>query len=383
MPSVELEWTPAGGSVTSQKVYRGLQGGSLTLIATVSATATTYTDTTVAANTSYDYMVQSICSAGGPVDSDPASVTTGGLQSVNLLVIPNAPPQGNTDNVVQTTGYTSEFLTNGFNPIGSPWAVMGWFRADHLAQNFGDPSQQAIADTALFSIQDDFEVISQGPGAYSNDRMTIYREAGAQGDSLSVQIDDSSGNYIIYRYNLYSGSNSPITGIGGSNPYWDSSYSNQLTNDLVHIAVSYNPQETLVNRITVWWNGSQLTITSAPYNSQPSDSNWDEQNKKIVLGWAMNISNTYSGHTCAVSVDELAFFESQINSSAVGTAYNNGVIDIPSNLQLTPDLEWSFESDGSENSNATGAAFSFDQPAGTATYGDGVYLLAKNAAIQP
>ena len=382
MPSVVLTWTPAGGAVTSQKVYRGPDPGSLALLATVGASVTTYTDTTVATNTEYVYMVQSVCSIGGPSDSDPVNVTTGSLQSVNLLVIPNAPPQQSVDNIVQTNGYTSEFLTSGFNPIGSSWTVMGWFRADHSPQAFGG-SGQDTADTALFSIQDDYEVIAQGPGAYAVDRMTVFREAGANGDSISVIIRDTSSNEITYRFNLYSGSNSPITGIGLQNPYWDNTYVDQNTNNLVHIVVTYDAQASLVNRVNVYWNTQQLTITSVPYNSAPSSSNWDDQNKKLVLGWAMDISGTYSGHTCAVSVDELAFFESKVDSQVINTGYNNGVIEVPSNLQLTPDLEWSFESDGAENSSANGAAFSFDQPAGLQTFDNGVYLLAKNAQIQP
>ena len=382
MPSVVLDWTPAGGAVTSQKVYRGPDPGSLALLATVGASATTYTDNTVSANTEYWYVVQSVCSAGGPLDSDPVNVTTGALQSVNLLVIPNAPPQQSVDNIVQTDGYTSEFLTSGFNPIGSSWTVMGWFRADHSPQAFGG-SGQDIADTALFSIQDDYDVLAQGPGAYAVDRMTVFREAGTNGDSLSVIIRDTSSNEITYRFNLYSASNSPITGIGLQNPYWDNTYEDQNTNNLVHIAVTYDAQASLVNKVRVYWNTQLLTVTSVPYNSAPSGTNWDDQNKKLVLGWAMDISNTYSGHTCAVSVDELAFFESKVDSQVIITAYNNGVIEVPSNLQLTPNLEWSFESDGSENSSTSGAAFSFDQPAGLQTFDNGVYLLAKNAQIQP
>lgn len=382
MPSVVLTWTPAGGAVTSQKVYRGPDPGSLALLATVGASTTTYTDTTVAANTEYVYMVQSVCSIGGPSDSDPVNVTTGSLQSVNLLVIPNAPPQQSVDNIVQTEGYTSEFLTSGFNPIGSSWTVMGWFRADHSPQAFGG-SGQDIADTALFSIQDDYEVIAQGPGAYALDRMTVFREAGANGDSISVIIRDTSSNEITYRFNLYSGSNSPITGIGLQNPYWDNTYEDQNTNNLVHLVVTYDAQASLVNKVNVYWNTQQLTITSVPYNSAPSSSNWNNQNKKLVLGWAMDISGTYSGHTCAVSVDELAFFENRVDGGVINTAYNNGVIEVPSNLQLTPDLEWSFESNGSENSSTSGAAFSFEQPAGLQTFDGGVYLLPKNAPIQP
>lgn len=383
MPSVVLTWTPAGGAVTSQKVYRGPDPGSLALLATVSASATTYTDTTVAANTAYVYMVQSVCSIGGPSDSDPVNVTTGNLQSVNLLVIPNAPPQQSVDNIVQTEGNTSEFLTSGFNAIGNNWSVMGWFRADHSPQGFIGGTGQDIADTALFSIQDDYEVLAQGPGAYALDRMTVFREAGTNGDSISVIIRDTLSNQITYRFNLYSASNSPITGIGLQNPYWDSTYEDQNTNNLVHIAVIYDAQASLVNKVRVYWNSELLTITSVPYNFAPSSSNWDNQNKKLVLGWAMDISDTYSGHTCAVSVDELAFFESKVDNQVIITAYNNGVIEVPSNLQLTPDLEWSFESDGSENSKAIGAAFSFDQPAGLQTFDNGVYLLPKNAQIQP
>ena len=70
MATIVLNWTPAAGSnVTGQLVQRKTLTGSFSTIATLSAVANTYTDTTADDNTVYLYQVVTECEVGGPVES--------------------------------------------------------------------------------------------------------------------------------------------------------------------------------------------------------------------------------------------------------------------------------------------------------------------------
>ena len=91
--SIVLNWTAAGGSnSTGQQVLRTLYGAnSYSTIATLSASAATYTDTTAVVDTVYEYKIVNICEVGGPteggrvniVDITCVALTT----SVNGLII--------------------------------------------------------------------------------------------------------------------------------------------------------------------------------------------------------------------------------------------------------------------------------------------------------
>lgn len=69
--SIVLNWTAAGGAnSTGQKVERSLAGaGTYTTLATLSASATTYTDNSAVVDTVYDYRIVNICEVGGPTSS--------------------------------------------------------------------------------------------------------------------------------------------------------------------------------------------------------------------------------------------------------------------------------------------------------------------------
>jgi hypothetical protein len=68
--SIVLNWTAAGGAnSTGQRVERSAYGAnSYSTLATLSASATTYTDATALIDTVYDYRIVNICEVGGPTN---------------------------------------------------------------------------------------------------------------------------------------------------------------------------------------------------------------------------------------------------------------------------------------------------------------------------
>ena len=68
--SIVLNWTAAGGAnSTGQQVQRSLFGAnSYSTIATLGASAATYTDTTAVVDTVYEYKIVNICEVGGPTE---------------------------------------------------------------------------------------------------------------------------------------------------------------------------------------------------------------------------------------------------------------------------------------------------------------------------
>jgi hypothetical protein len=70
MPTNNLTWTPAGGAVTSQRIKRGTEPNPTTTLATVGATASSYSDTTAVAKNDYYYVVESVCANGDAVSNE-------------------------------------------------------------------------------------------------------------------------------------------------------------------------------------------------------------------------------------------------------------------------------------------------------------------------
>ncbi|WNM27557.1 fibronectin type III domain-containing protein [Demequina capsici] len=74
-----VSWTrnaSTNGPYTSQQVQRRLNGGSWTAVATVSATATAYTDSTIAANGKYEYRVVAVNATGSTASAASSAIWT-------------------------------------------------------------------------------------------------------------------------------------------------------------------------------------------------------------------------------------------------------------------------------------------------------------------
>ena len=74
--SIVLNWTAAGGAnSTGQQVLRTLYGAnSYSTLATLSASAATYTDTTAVVDTVYEYKIVNICEVGGPTEGGKVNI---------------------------------------------------------------------------------------------------------------------------------------------------------------------------------------------------------------------------------------------------------------------------------------------------------------------
>lgn len=76
---VNLSWTASTDNVgvSGYQIWRGPHGGPLAQIAATTGTSTTYSDTTVAASTSYDYQVKALDASGNvSLPSNTATATT-------------------------------------------------------------------------------------------------------------------------------------------------------------------------------------------------------------------------------------------------------------------------------------------------------------------
>ncbi len=83
---VDLAWSDQSNNEDEFQVERGPAGGSLSVIATVAAGSTTYTDNSVDCETSYDYRVTAV-NCGGSASSSIAGATTGTCPAAQLVHI--------------------------------------------------------------------------------------------------------------------------------------------------------------------------------------------------------------------------------------------------------------------------------------------------------
>jgi hypothetical protein len=117
--SVTLHWTASGGGPTSYSIYRGTQsdGEATTPVATVSGTATTYTDTGLTNASSYYYVVAANNAAGVSPDSNEIIATPGVTLPAGTNLALNQPAYASS---IQASGYPATAATDG--SFNSRWS---------------------------------------------------------------------------------------------------------------------------------------------------------------------------------------------------------------------------------------------------------------------
>ena len=115
--SITLGWAPASSNQTSFQIDRSTDGTNFTTIATgISSSATSYTDTSLASNTTYYYRVRAIDSVGTSPASSVVNATT---QNANAATTPLANLQWAT----ATAGYGS--VQKNVSIVGNPITLNG------------------------------------------------------------------------------------------------------------------------------------------------------------------------------------------------------------------------------------------------------------------
>jgi hypothetical protein len=138
MATINLAWTPAGGPTsTGQEVQRKLNSASTwTTLATVSSSTSTYSDTTAANNTLYNYRIVNICSAGGPA---PGPVTSADAIICPTITVTN-PQTGAANTLVANIAATSGdvsfvsvqlFDATGVTPVSAVISLSGQGATSH------------------------------------------------------------------------------------------------------------------------------------------------------------------------------------------------------------------------------------------------------------
>ncbi|HYL65635.1 MAG TPA: fibronectin type III domain-containing protein, partial [Nitrosopumilaceae archaeon] len=123
---INLSWTAptsnGGSAITGYKIERSTDSGTTwsTIVANTANTAITYSDTGLAASSTYTYRVSAINSIGTSSPSNTASTTTSGTSttqvaiSVNSVDLSGKPITGMSTVIRYTNGTT---ITEGFTPI--------------------------------------------------------------------------------------------------------------------------------------------------------------------------------------------------------------------------------------------------------------------------
>ena len=191
---VDLTWTNTDPTATAVKIERSPDGINFTQIGTAAGSATSFSDTGLAASTSYTYRIRAT-NAGG--DSPYSNVTSATTLSQTALIAAQS---------------SWRYLDNGSNQ-GTGWRATGFkdssWKTGNGVLGYGDPSIEATT-------------VNYGPKAtqkyvttYFRKAFTVTNPATVASLSLGLFRDDGAVVYLngteVYRSNMPSGTISSST----------------------------------------------------------------------------------------------------------------------------------------------------------------------------
>jgi fibronectin type 3 domain-containing protein len=167
--TVNLTWTASTSSnVTGYNIYRGVHGGTLTLLPGGSAGTSPYTDATATAGTAYDYAVTAVATGGSEsARSNIATVTTPGGGSSAIA------PRSAAATVTPITSAATSWTVN--LPAYSSGDFVVLFLGDNLGSTAGVPTSSGWTNFVTTNESSGLK------GAFLGRRMT-----GTEGSSITV-----------------------------------------------------------------------------------------------------------------------------------------------------------------------------------------------------
>ena len=161
-------------------------------------------------------------------------------------------------------------------------------------------------------------------------------------NNLFLSVEDEFGGTVIYEYSLDSAANSSITGITGSGATknWEAGA------DWAHIVVVYNGGLSQSARSQVYWNGSQLTLTSTTSTATLS-GNIATTNSSLLINAGIDaVINVFNGQYL---MDDMTwYYQTALTSINAVDIYNSGLpTDYTSLSSISTSLyHYNFESSG-------------------------------------
>jgi len=177
---IDLAWTDAATTETEYRVYRSTDGVNYSLIDTIAAGRTSYSDTTIAAGTTYYWKVGSY-NAGGEALSSAVSANTLTLSLISYWKLEEA--SGTRDDTVGS---------NDLTPTNAPGNAAG--KLGNAAAFVGSSSQR-LTKTSNAGLQTgniDFTVAAW-----------VYPESVTGTQCIIAKTDEDTGNANGYEYMLY------------------------------------------------------------------------------------------------------------------------------------------------------------------------------------
>jgi homospermidine synthase len=134
-----------------------------------------------------------------------------------------------------------------------------------------------------------------------------------------LYVEDEFGGTVIYQYNLASASNTSITGVTGSgtSKNWEAGF------DWAHIVVVYNGGLSQSARSQVYWNGSQLTLTSTTSTATLS-GNIATTNSSLLINSGIDaVINVFNGQYL---MDDMTwYYQTALTLTNAFNIYNGGL----------------------------------------------------------